>query len=535
MDSRLKDLPNDVDELKQLLVQQNERIALLERSEKTFRIENKLLEEKIKDLIARLYSRKSEKLGKFDTTQTRMFDEIEQIEGRGPELLPDEDTDSVSGHKRQKKKNRAIPDDLPRRERIIDVTDEEKFCSCGAEKMRMGEEISEKVDYIPAKAFVWRTIRPKYVCNRCHGEDDEGMVVSIAPMPPAITGKSILAEGLFGHIIVSKFADALPFYRQEGILRRAGVEIGRATMATLAINVYQKLFPLKQIAESLLRKADLLGIDETRLQVLKEPGRSSAQLSYMWHLLARTRDGPIPYFIYRPTKSAGFLDELISGYEGPIITDGAETFNRFNSWPGVIHAGCNSHARRKFVEAEKVSPGNPCVRDILKIYSALYRIEAELRKNKVGPEQILNRRTEESGPLMEKLKEILISLSGSANPQNKLGRGISYTLKEWPKLIKFLTNPDIPIDNNDVENRIRPFCVGRRYWLFSCTPNGAEASAFYYTLIEWAKACKLDPYLYMSHLFRKAPYAITDDDWIALMPLHIKPEDLEFELRARRG
>lgn len=529
MDLRTTELPSDVKELKRLILAQSEALnkadERIQSLENSYRIEKNILEDKIKDLIARLYSRKSEKLSKFEISQSLLFNEIEQIASQGPELAFDDETDSisVSGHKRNKKGRRSIPDDLPRRERLVDIPEEEKLCSCGAMKTRIGEETSEKIDYIPAEAFVWRIIRPKYVCNCCHGEDDEGMAVSIAPMPPSITGKSILAEGLFGHIIVSKFADALPFYRQEIILRRAGVEISRNTMATLAINVYERLLPLKRIIESTIKSAHLLGIDETRFQVMNTPGRSNTQLSYMWHIRAMTRDGPLPYFTYRPTRSASFLGDFLSGFKGAIITDGYSSYNLFDSWENVTHAGCNSHARRKFVESEKVAPGNPVVKQILSLYQKVYRIEAELRNENADLELILERRQNDSGPLMESLNKLLISLYGNVNPQGRLGNAVSYTLKEWSKLIRFLDNPHIPIDNNFVENGIRPFVLGRKNWLFANTPDGATASAFYFTLIEWTRTLKLDPYLYMSYLFRNAPYAVTENDWKALLPSNIEP------------
>lgn len=520
MSLKLTDLPDDIEKLKQLIVSQSEKI---ENSEKQVTI----LQEQVKDLIARLYSRKSEKLSKFEIGQSLLFNELESIVDQGPELELEPSDITVSGHKRQKKGRRPIPDDLPRRERVIDIPDEEKICSCGTEKVRIGEEASEKIDYIPAEAYVIRTIRPKYACNKCHGEDDEGPAVAIAPVPPSITGKSILAEGLFGHIIVSKFADALPFYRQEIILRRAGVEISRSTMASLAINVYERLLPLKNLIELLLKEAYLLGIDETRLQVLNEPGRKNTQLSYMWHILAHTRDGPVPYFIYQPTRSAKFLTEMLSGFQGAIVTDGWQSYNYFDEWDGVIHIGCNAHARRKFVEAEKVSPGNSEVEKILKIYKKIYKIESELRKADAGEDEILERRNSESKLLMDNLESKLISLSGNVNPESKLGNAVSYTLKEWSKLIRFLGDPKMPIDNNAVENGIRPFVVGRKNWLFSNTQNGANASAFYFTLIEWTKVRKLDPYLYMSYLFKNAPYAVTENDWRALLPSSIGPEILE--------
>lgn len=503
-------MPDDVEELKKLV------LALSS--------ENRVLQEQVNILNARLFGRKSEKLSHFDERQARLFDEIELEYKKGPELpaiSEDEDRITVPAHGRKKPGRKPLPSDIPRKEVILDIPEEEKTCSCGAEKVRIGEETSEKLDVIPREEYVIRTIRPKYACRKCRGEDDEGQVVAIAPVPACITGKSMLSAALFARMIVSKFCDALPFYRQEKIFRRSGIEISRSLMCSLAMNVHERLSPLQKIMEEEVRKSFFLGIDETSVQVMKEKGRKNTTKSYMWVFRSesRDRDGPVLYFRYEPTRSAAFLKQFLADFRGTAQTDGYEGYDSiFNDMTLIVHAGCMAHARRKFMDAHKASPGDEICEHILDIIKHLYRIEKDARAAGLSPEEIQEMRNEKSKPLMEELHDLLLQLNGAVNPKGLLGVAVSYTLNEWKKLQVFLKDGNIPIDNNFVENAVRPFVLGRKNWLFSGRPEGARASAFYYSLIETAKANGLNPEEYMVRLFEKAPLAVTDADWRALMP-----------------
>src|SRR5512135_645094 len=518
----LENLPSDVEELKRIIAEQSQQF---DSQLNVIRSENRVLREQVRDLKSRLFGKKSEKLTPFEIEQARLFNELEFIQAEPPELPFDAPKTQVASHERSPRR-KSIPDHLPREDRVIDVPESEKVCSCGVVKARIGEETSEKLEYIPAKAFVIRTVRPKYACRACKGADDEGQPVVIAPAPVSIMGRSMMAEGFFAHVLVSKFDDGLPFYRQEKIFRRADIEISRRTMAETAIRVYENLKPLQELLYREILSAYLLGIDETTTKVLKEPGRRAEAKSYMWHIQASMRAGPIPIYIYRETRSAEFLDDFLKGYSGPIISDGYRSYNRWNDSETIVHAGCHAHARRKFVEAEKVSPGNTDTRQVIDIYRKLYEVEASWKKEKGTLERLAELRNLRSRPLIHRLEEMLRYLSTTVNSQSKLGTAISYTLGEWPKLLRFLDNPEIPIDNNAVENGIRPFVIGRKNWLFNDSVGGAHASAFFYTLIEGAKAAGLNPYLYMTHLLQSAASAQTEEEWRALLPLCLKDNDL---------
>lgn len=518
----LGSLPDDFEELKRIIASQNslleERGAMLANC----RVEISNLKEKVSLLQSRLFSKKSEKLNPEEEKQALLFNEIEVLSDSHPELPLDEESVIVTSYKRSKKRRKRIPDDLERRDEIIDIDEAEKHCSCGAEKAKIGQEVSEKLEYQPAQVYVRRIIRPKYACRKCYGADDEGQPVAIAPMKPSLLGKSILSEGIFGHMIVSKFADALPFYRQEWIFRRSGIEISRKTMSNTATRVAEGLAPLLVLIQKQITEASILGIDETPFQVLKEPGRRADQLSYLWHLLAQTRDGPVPLFLYRAHRSTDFLRILLKDFKGAVSTDGYSGYTFFKEMPNVVHAGCNAHARRYFIEAKKTTKNDASVKEVLTIYTRLYAIESAWRKSGKDLAELARLREEQSRPLMNELKTCLETSKKDYNPSGRYAKGVNYSLNQWSQLTAFLDNPEIPIDNNAVENGIRPFVVGRKNWLFSDTVSGAHSSALFYTLIEGAKAVGLNPSVYMSALLKRAPYAITDDDWAALLPTRFK-------------
>lgn len=519
MASDLKNLPSDPEALQKIIKEQEERLH-------NYEAENRALLDELSLSRARQFGRKSEKYSALKDELSLVFNEIETLADQSSEQPLEESVTKVSEYKRSRAGRKKLPDHLRRITTTRDVSEAEKICGCGAKKYKIGEESSEKLQYIPADAYVERTVRPKYACRKCKGMDDDGQPVAVAPAASSITGQSSIGESLLAHIITYKFEYAIPFYRQEKILRDIEVELGRQSMANTARNVHQRLHPLEELLFEQINDAYLLGIDATTMQVLKEKGRRPDQLSSMWHILASTRDGPVPLYLYRESKSASVLDALLSEYSGPIMTDGDNSFNRWNAIKRFIHAGCNAHARRKFTDADKVGPGNSDVADVLNLYRKVYIIEDMLRKERADFDRIRQVRNEKSRPIMNSLFNKLQKMAADYNPKGAVGKAVAYTLREWPKLILFLDYPEIPIDNNAVENKIRPFVLGRKNWLFNDSPEGADASVFYYSLVEGAKAAGLNPHQYLLYVFRKAPYADTKADWQALLPLSLKGQDL---------
>ncbi len=423
-----------------------------------------------------------------------------------------------------------MPESLPRVEVVHDIDEEEKVCGCGAALERIGEEVSEKLDIIPAIIRVIRHIRPKYGCRSCEGLEDDGPTIKIAPVPPQIVPKGIASAGLLAHILTAKFADALPFYRQEKQFARLGVEIGRATMCNWAMKAAEACTPLLELLSQEIRSGPLINIDETTVQVLHEPGRSPTTKSYMW--IFRGGDPQKVSLIYRyaPTRSGDVAASFIKKYKGAVQTDGYVGYDFLDTKDSIIHLGCWAHVRRKFMDAAKAGSSKSKKRGSVDValgyIRKLYGIEKQAKVQELDAEQVVALRQREVKPLLEKFRQWLEKKSLQVVPKSLLGKAVSYTLDQWPRLVGYLEIGYATPDNNLAENAIRPFVVGRKNWLFAGTPEGAAASAAMYSLIETAKANGLDTYKYLRFLFENLPCAKSEEEYRNLLPQQLDADKL---------
>ncbi|MEW5994662.1 MAG: IS66 family transposase [Candidatus Zixiibacteriota bacterium] len=490
--------------------------------------ENELLREQVRLLRAQLFGRKSERFKVSDDSQFLLFNE--SVAGLEKALEPEEI--EVPAHTRKKVGRKPLPEDLPRVDVIHDISAEEKICDCGCTKSRIGEEISEQLDIIPASFRVIRHIRPKYACRRCEGVEDDGPTVAIAPPPAQIIPKSIVSAGLLAHVLVTKFADAVPFYRQEGQFSRLGVEINRTSMCNWAMQAAETCQPLLELLHKEILSGPLINVDETTVQVLSEPGRSPTQKSYMWLFRGGDPERPALEFQYHPTREGEVAATYLNDYKGYVQTDGYVGYDFIDRRDDIIHVGCWAHARRKFVELIKSAGKNRSQKKIgvaekaVEQIRQLYAIEKDARNRELGAAEIYQLRQEKSRPLVAAFHGWLLEHSAKAPPKSLLGKAISYALGQWPRLEKYLEDGRLRMDNNLAENAIRPFVVGRKNWLFSGNAEGARASAAIYSLIENAKANGLEPYWYLRHLFERLPLAKSEDKLRALLPQYIDREML---------
>jgi transposase len=514
-------LPDNLEELKALILDKDERIAA--RDEHIT-----ILEEKIRVLKKAIFGSKSERrhLDDEGSKQLHLFNEAEALaEPEVPRKLV------VPEHTRQKPKRKPLPPELPRVEIIEDVDDSEKIC-CGVEMTRIGEEVCEKLDYVPAKLQVIRIIRPKYACEICEGLETEGSTVKIAPPPAQIIPKGIASPGLVAHIAVSKYADALPLYRQEKIFSRYGIELSRSTMSEWMVKAAGCCTPLMDLLYKELLIGPLINVDETPIQVLNEPERENTTKSYMWVFRGGGPDKRVVLFKYSETRSGRIPREVLAGYNGYCQTDGFSGYDALEATnPGIRLVGCFSHARRNFVKvidargkAAKNKPGSAEV--ALDYIGQLYKIEKIARERQLLAEEIVALRKEKAIPVLEKFKAWMDKRIDQTPPKGLLGQALNYAITRWDKLIRYTENGHITPDNNLVENDIRPYAIGRRNWLFAAHPNGAHASATLYSLIVTARACGLDPYQYLRFLFSKIPCETTEDDYRVLMPQNLTSEIL---------
>lgn len=471
-----------------------------------------ILREKLRLAQARLFGRKSEKFE--DRTQSRVFDEVEAEIEQGPVLFSEKTP--VRGHTRERRGRRLFPESWPRKEILHDISDAEKVCDCGADLKRIGEETAEKVEIIPAAIFVERHIRPKYACPRCKGADESDQPIRIAPVPPQILPKSQAGPGLLAHLVVSKFQDALPFNRQEAIFRRIGLDLGRNTMCNWMIQQHSALKPLLVLLERELLSGPVLHCDETPLQVQRERNRPNTTQSYMFVLRGGPPERPVLQYIYRDTRKAEFLHRLLCSYRGVLLTDGYAAYAALTrNLPDVDHAGCWAHARRRFANLLKAAPDSR---------RAAYALHFERRANrqKLSPEQrLLLRQRLSKKIVLNFIRPSIEDLLPRTPPASTLGAALQYLDGQWSARTRFLENPHIPLDNNVAENDIRPFVVGRKNWLFSGSPRGAEASAALYTLVLNAKANGIDPFSYLQLVFNRAPCSHSEAELRALLPQNV--------------
>lgn len=521
-------LPDNPDELKKIIGElQHFHAAELEKLQGQYEAEVRLLQEQVRHLYDKLFGRKSEKsrYGE-ESPQLSLFDMPEP----DPEAAAEE-TVEVEKHTRRKRGRKPLPDNLPRVEIVHDVDEHEKICHCGAELSRIGEEVSEKLDIIPAVIQVIRHIRPKYSCKHCENVAEKGPTVKVAPAPVQLIPKAIASGGLMAHILTAKFVDSLPFYRQERQFDRLGADIPRATMCRWAMRVAEACIPLKNQLRQEILSGPLINADETTVQVLKEPGKSATSKSYMWVFRGGSARAPSFYFQYNQTRAGAVAADFLDEYKGVVQTDGYVGYDFLDEKTGVTHLGCWAHARRKFMEAKKARGknskkiGGPDV--ALQYIRDLYRIEKKAKKQNLSAEELMELREKEAKPILDKMHAWLLKKSIHLVPKSLLGKAVSYTLKQWKRLKSYINFPFATPDNNLAENAIRPFCVGRKNWLFAGTPAGADASATIYSLVETAKANSLEPYKYLRYLFEKLPFAQTVDDYKELMPGNLTPEILE--------
>jgi transposase len=502
-------LPDDVEVLKQLLVDQHGHIQRLEEIVKLFQ--------------GNRFGKSSEK----SPDQAELFDEAEVESTDEADLnafgAADIEIEQATSKEKPKKKSGRKP--LPKElERIViehDISEEAKICDCGCQKTHIADEVSEQLDIIPAVVQVLQHRRKKYACKTCEGK----MLVADLPAQP-IT-KSNASPGLLAHIAVAKYQDALPLYRMETIFNRLGIHLPRNTQANWMIKCSELLHPLYNVLNDQLLSSGYIHMDETPVQVLKEPDKKAENKSYMWVRLSQSGTGDpnqrIILFDYASSRRADVAQSLLPDFKGYLQTDDYAGYNAVARSKDIIQLGCFAHARRKFINAQKVAPskkGKISKADMaVQMIAKLYAIEKTIKDN--STEEKCQARQEKSKPQLEKIKAWLDKTLQNTLPKGKTGEALSYMSKNWQKLTEYIKDGRLNIDNNPVENAIRPFAIGRKNWLFSDSQKGAKASAMLYSMIETAKANDLEPYAYLKTVFTKLPQAKSLEDIEALLPWNV--------------
>ena len=422
--------------------------------------------------------------------------DIAQIEAR----LGTTPEEKASPEDKRKPKRRRLPDSLPRVDVPHDLSSH--ACpDCGQELEKIGEEVSEQLDIVPAKFFVRRHVRAKYCCRQCE-------CVHTAPMPAQPIDKGLPAPGLLAHVVIGKHLDHLPLYRQESQFARMGVELSRSTLAGWFGQLQVLVEPLvDRLIEQLLAQ-NLLHADETPVPVL-DPGAGKTATGYLWAY----RSGPwsplqAVAFDFAMSRGRHVPSGFLAPFTGTLVVDGYAGYGEVLRRPGMIEGGCMAHARRQLFEVWEATK-SPAAQTALIEISKLYEIEAELKD--LSAEERATERRRRAAPILAAFKNWLEKTYAKCPPRGALGKAILYCLNRWKALVRYLDDGYLNIDNNPVENAIRGIALGRRNWLFAGSETGGQRAALFCTLIETCKLNGVDPHAYMVDVLTKLPTAKARD------------------------
>ena len=469
------DLPDSVEALKQLVRAQRAEVERLQ-----------LIIAKLKRMQ---FGRRSEKL---DREIEQMELRLEELQSVVPQAAPAPKPDSAE---KIKPARRPLPAHLPR-EQVM----HEPACNCpdcGVAMRKIGEDVSEVLDYVPARFRVIRHVRPKLACPAC-----ERIVQVDAPTRPIDRG--LAGAGLLAHILVSKYADHLPLYRQSQIYAREGVDLDRSTMAEWVGQCFALVDPLIEALARYVLTAGKLHADDTPVPVL-DPGRGKTKTGRLWTYVrddrsAASSDAPAVLFRYSPDRRGERPREHLKGFTGILQADAYAGFGHLYAGGLIQEAACWAHARRGFYDIHQANQ-SPIAAEALTRIGALYVIETEIRGR--PPDQRAAARQARAGPLLESLREWLRYTLTRVSKKSELAKAIGYVLTRWTALTRYRDDGRIEIDNNAAERALRAVALGRKNYLFCGSDAGGERAAAIYSLIGTAKLNGLDPEAYLRHVFER--------------------------------
>jgi len=455
------------------------------------RRENVLLRQKIDLLIKRVFGSSSEQLNPAQLELLMAVPESSAVTATAP---PPEKEHSA---KPVRKRVPRLPGNLPVVEEVIDP----EPVKAQPEQWRcIGQEVSEQLDYEPGRFLCRRVVRRKYV----HRTNPDVAPV-IAALPERLLDRSLPAPGLLAHIVVGKYCDHLPLYRQEQIYQqRHGVNLPRQSLTRWVELASEWLKPIYEQIRTGVMGGGYVQVDETPVDYL-EPGNGKTKQGYLWTC---SRPGGDVFFRWETSRAAVCLNNIIPvNFTGTVQCDGYSAYRSFaNARNGSIAlAGCWAHVRRKFFEALEQSPKTAGW--FMRQIQNLYQVEARLREQRAGPRLRQAVRAHQSNPIVERIQRALVRLktSGRNLPQSLLGTAIDYALGQWPTLEAYLNDGRVEIDNNLVENAIRPTALGKKNWLFVGEANAGERAAIIYTIIESCRRRGIDPYAYLKEVLTRLP------------------------------
>jgi transposase len=486
---------NSVDRLLEIIQEKDRKIAELEQQ--------------LQWLMSQIRLAKHKQFGtsseKTDPVQLCLFNEAEL---NCDKTIPEPELTEVKAHYRRRTRltTDKLPKDLPVEIIEHELPAEARICpECGGEMHTMGKQTREELKIIPAKAVIVQHVQHVYACRNCESNSGQGVPIVKADMPEPVIKGGFASPETIAHIAVQKFMMASPLYRQEQEWKQNGILLSRQTMSNWLIKACEEwLTPIYEEMKQRLCEHEVLHGDETVLQVLKEPGKAAQTKSYMW--LYRTSGEAkhqIVIYDYQPDRRYIHPANFLKGFRGYLHADGYEGYHKLPE--NIIVVGCLAHLRRKFFDALKTLPKDKQPESnaakAVAYCDRLFHLEKQFAR--LSPDDRLKERTRLSRPVFDEFYNWIYSLN--ALPTTLLGKAVHYARSQQKYLERYLLDGRLEISNNRAERSIKPFVIGRKNWLFANTPNGARASAVYYSLIVTAKENGLNPYEYLTWIFRNAP------------------------------
>jgi transposase len=483
------DLPDDVEALKSLV---RERSSALEVAEARL-ISQKLELEKLRFEIALLkrmkFGRSSEQLEHQLTQMQLTLEDLESSLAQMPEAVRPPPKEPA-----QKPVRQCLPEHLPRQEIVHETP-----CTCpacGGELRRLGEDVSEMIEYVPERYQVIRHVRPKFSCGDC-----QKIVQAAAPSRPIARG--IAGPGFLAHVLVAKYADHLPLYRQSQIYARDGLHLDRSTLADWVGGASALLDPLVSALGRYVLSAQKLHGDDTPVPVLC-PGRGTTKQGRLWTYVrddrpAGSAEPPAVFFRYTPDRKAVHPQSHLQSFAGVLQADAYAGFERLYG-ERIQEAACWAHVRRKFYDVH-VAQASPIAAEALDRIGRLYAIEAEIRGRPASERTVA--RQARAGPELEALHAWLHATLTSLSQKSELASAIRYALARWTALVRYRDNGQLEIDNNAAERALRAVALGRKNWLFAGSDDGGERAANIYSLLGTAALNELNPEAYLRHVLER--------------------------------
>lgn len=481
--------------------------------------ENELLRQKVDLLCRKIFGTSSEKI---DINQMLLFDIEDSKKPAGDAPAPEDETSPKNPRAKRTPREATLPENLPVEETIL-IPDEVK--AHPEQYRQISEEVTTKLDYQPAQFKKIITRRPKYVKRLVSLDDPQANSIIIAPLPASLKERSLLTPRLAAEIATNRYCDHQPYYRQEQhFLMRHGVHLPRNTMSQWMADISQDYLSgiYRSIHEEMLRQT-YLQADETPIDYL-DPGGGKTKQGYLWTLSSPDQTSPDGrgdiLYQWHASRAATCLESLLQTpektFRGKLQCDGYQAYDSYSKQREDLELiGCWAHVRRKFFEAKEQKP--KLTGWFIRQIQTLYQIEAHLRERRAGPAERERIRQSQSLPIYQRLGKALwkIKTTRKILPQSNLGKAIDYTLGQWPKLEACFKDGRIEIDNNLIENGIRPTKLGAKNWLFMGSEAAGQSNAIWYTLIESCRRRRINPWKYLVWIFEELPKAKVSADTFA--------------------